>query len=106
MIAALRESMNSFSTSTIVSVSLMSEVVYSVKMSISVVRASRTQVPDRHALAGGAEEVLLAGRADEVRVGVAVAHVLQRLLAAHQLVAGLDVDFGVLFGGRDAELEW
>ena len=83
----------------------MSEVVYSVKMSISSLLAEH-QVVDRHPLAGGAEEVLLAGGADEIGVGVAVAHVLQRPFAADQLVAGLHVDFRILFGGRTPALEW
>ena len=61
--------------------------------------AAEHQVLHRHPLAGGADEVLLAGGANEVGVGVPVAHVLQRLFAAEQLVAGLDVDFGIFFGG-------
>ena len=79
----------------------MSEVVYLVKMSIRLALVD-DQVLDRDLLAGGADEVLLAGGADEVGVGVAVAHVLQRFFAAEQLVAGLDVDFRVLLGGRHA----
>ena len=101
MIAALREATKSFSTSSIVSASLMSEVVYLVKMSIRSFWPKH-QLGDRHPLAGGADEVLLAGGADQVGVGVAVAHVLQRLFPAEQLVAGLDVDFRILFGGRQA----
>ena len=83
----------------------MSEVVYSVKMSIRSLRP-RTQLVDRHPLAGVADEVLLARRADQVGVGVAVAHVLQRFFAAEQLVAGLDVDFGIFFGRGMPTLEW
>ena len=43
-----------------------------------------------------AEEVLLARRADEVVVVVAVADVVERVLAADLLVAGLDVDVRVV----------
>ena len=81
----------------------MSEVVYSVKISISLLRSS-DQIRDRDPLAGGAEEVLLARGADDVGVGVAVAHVLQRPSAAHHLVARLHVDLRVLFGGRQPTL--
>ena len=49
-------------------------------------------------LLGLAQEVLLAGRAHDVGVLVAEAHVLERLAPAHALVAGLDVDVGVLGG--------
>jgi hypothetical protein len=55
------------------------------------------EVFDRNPLAGFAEEVLLAGGAHEVGVGVAVAHVLERFLPAEQLISGLDVDFRILF---------
>ena len=41
---------------------------------------------------GLAQEVLLPRRAHEVGVGVAEAHVVERVLAAQPLVAGLDVD--------------
>src|SRR5206468_11897314 len=43
-----------------------------------------------------AQEVLLAGRPHEVVVGVAVPHILERLLAAQLLVAGLNVDDSVV----------
>ncbi len=46
--------------------------------------------------AGLAQEVLLAGRPHEVVVGVAVPDVVERLVAAHLLVARLDVDHGVV----------
>ena len=101
MIVALREATKSFRTCSIVSASLMSDVVYSVKMSISWC-LSRTRSATGTRCAGVAEEVLLARGADEVGVGVAVAHVLQRLFAAEQLIAGLDVDFRILFGRREA----
>ena len=45
---------------------------------------------------GLAQEVLLARGAHEVGVGVAEAHVVERVLAAQPLVAGLDVDRRVL----------
>ena len=60
----------------------MSEVVYSVKTSISSLLAE-DQVLDRHPLAGGAEEVLLAGGADEIGVGVPVADVLAAPVFPH-----------------------
>ncbi len=47
-------------------------------------------------LLGLAQEVLLARGAHEVGVLVAEAHVLQRLVAAHALIAGRDVDVRVL----------
>ena len=47
-----------------------------------------------------ADEVLLAGDAHEVGVGVAVAHVVERRLAAQLLVAGLDVDVAYCGGGQ------
>ena len=50
---------------------------------------------DAALLLGLADEVLLAGGADDVGVGVAVAHVVERVAAAQPLVAGLDVDRGV-----------
>ena len=62
------------------SFSAMSEVVYSVKMSSS---SSRSEISfDGGTAARLADEVLLAGRADEVVVLVAEAHVLERLEAA------------------------
>ena len=63
------------------------------KMSSSSLRSS-ISFSRRQLLAGLAEEVLLAGRAHEVVVEVAEADVLQRVVAAHPLVAGLDVDLG------------
>ena len=54
-------------------------------------------------LARLAEEVLLARRADEVGVLVAVADVLERVVAAEALVAGLDVDLRVLVERRRGE---
>ena len=50
------------------------------------------EAPHAELLLGLADEVLLARDAHEVRVGVAVAHVGQRVVAAQPLVAGLDVD--------------
>ena len=56
----------------------------------------------RDLLAQVAHEVLLAGDADEVRVGVAVADVVERVFVAELLVAGLQVDAGVVgFGAAD-----
>ena len=53
-----------------------------------------------------AQEVLLAGDAHEVGVGVAVAHVVERVFVAQLLVAGLQVDAGVVgFGGADVFVE-
>ena len=49
---------------------------------------------------GLTDEVLLAGRAHKVRIGVAEAHVIERLLPAKHLVSGLDVDLGVLSARR------
>ena len=54
------------------------------------------QPPEPDLVLGLAQEVLLARRAHEVGVGVAEAHVVQRLRAAELLVAGADVDLGVL----------
>ena len=79
-----------FSSSSRVTPSLMSEVVYSVKMSSSSLR-SLISVPAR-ASGGLAHEVLLARRTHEVVVVVAEAHVLERLEATEALIAGLDVD--------------
>ena len=103
MIAALREAMNSFSTSQhrLRVADVGGRVVGE---DVDQFVAAEDELVDRHPLAGGAEEVLLARGADQVGVGVAVAHVLQRLFAAEQLVAGLDVDFGIFFGGRDADV--
>jgi len=54
------------------------------------------QVRGRHLLARLAQEVLLTGRAHQVGVRMAIAHVLQSILAAQLLVPGLDVDLRVL----------
>ena len=60
----------------------------------------------RDLLAQIAQEVLLAGDAHEVGVGVAVAHVGERVFVAELLVAGLEVDVGVVgFGGADVFVE-
>ena len=75
----------------------MSEVVCSVKMSISSLRSANS-------CSGGtfcarlAQEVLLAGGPDDVVVGVAVAGVVERVEAAERLIAGLDVDLVVVPG--------
>ena len=66
----------------------MSEVVYLVKMSISWCARREDQLRRAAPAPRLAEEVLLAGGADEVVVRVAVADVLERLVAAHPLVAG------------------
>ena len=51
-------------------------------------------------LAQVAQEVLLAGDPHEVRVGVPVAHVVERVFVAELLVAGLEVDARVVGFGR------
>ena len=53
-------------------------------------------------LAQGAQEVLLAGDAHEVRVGVPVAHVGERVFVAELLVARLEVDRREVFRERAA----
>ena len=58
----------------------------------------------RDLLAQVAQEVLLARHAHEIRVFVAVAHVAQRVLVAQLLVAGLEVDFRVVFGRRPVDV--
>ena len=61
----------------------------------------------RDLLARLAQEVLLAGGADDVVVGVAVARVVERVEAAERLVAGLDVDLLVVVGlERLSSLVW
>ena len=57
-------------------------------------------VAGRDLLAQVAQEVLLARDAHEVRVGVAVAHVVERVFVAELLVAGLQVDARVVRFGR------
>ena len=56
--------------------------------------AAEQELADVDPLARLAQEGLLAGGADDVVVGVPVAHVLQRLEPAEPLVAGVDVDRG------------
>ena len=73
----------------------MSDEVYLPKILTSFV-AVLDQPAHAHLLLGLAQEVLLAGRADEVVVLVAEAHVLERLAAAQPLVAGGHVDVGEL----------
>ena len=51
-----------------------------------------------------AQEVLLAGGAHDVVVVVAEAHVVERVLAAQPLVAGLHVDLRVVLADRQAEV--
>jgi hypothetical protein len=46
-----------------------------------------------------AQELVLAGGADEVVVSVAIADVVERVAPAQALVAGLDVDRRVVGGG-------
>ena len=98
LIGASRASTNSFSTSSISPASSMSEVVCSVKMSISSLRSAKSDLGG-DLLARLAQEVLLAGGADDVVVGVAVAGVVERVEPAERLVAGLDVDLLVVLGG-------
>ena len=64
------------------------------------------QLRDAELCAGLAQEVVLAGGADEVVVTVAVADVIQRVTPAQALVAGLDVDRRVVGGhGADVAVE-
>ena len=76
----------------------MSEVVYLVKMLIRSLRSLNSFVA-ADLLARLAQEVLLAGGADDVVVGVAVAGIVERVVAAQRLVAGLQVDLLVVVGG-------
>ena len=81
----------------------MSEVTYFLRMSISSLR-SASDLRRRQLLACLAQELLLARRPHQVVVVVAIADVLERVVAAHPLVAGRDVDLRVLLGGRQAEV--
>ena len=81
----------------------MSEVTYFFRMSISWLR-SRQDLRRRQLLARLAQELLLARRAHQVVVVVAVADVLERVVAAHPLVAGRDVDLRVLLGGAQPDV--
>ncbi len=72
---------------------LLSTVKYFRNTRISLARvADRDEPPDAPLAARLAQERLLPGGADEVVVRVAVAHVVERVLALELLVARVDVD--------------